>query len=142
MTSIKYLNSSWPNVGAKIYTPWSSNVILLEILLIHHNVVGTFYGIRSETRDKEGWPLDSKSPLWVYDDNKTLRLWQEFRQCPRTQDLDNIEDIIGHYESNSGKIYYAVKWSDYACPTWELEEDMLCYDYSLNEYYMHFNINP
>lgn len=139
MKSLKHLNSSWPNVGAKIATPWSSNVILLEILLIHHNVVGTFYGIRSETRDRQGWPLVSKNPLWVYDDNKTLRIWQEIRQCPRTQDLDKIETIIGHFESDAGDIYYAVKWSEYACPTWELEEDLLYYNDSLNNYYMNLS---
>ena len=127
---------SWPRKGVLIQTPWSSNVVLQEIIYEVHTYINTFYGVRAETRDSNGWPLKSDHLLWVYDKEQELHLWQEAIQQPRSVDvdLDDAVKVIGHYESDTGEVFYALKWSNYSCPTWELEEDLSRHNNIITQY--------
>lgn len=75
--------------------------------------------------------------IWAYGDDRQLSLWQDIRQRPRIIDSKseaNIERIVGHYQVATGEYYYAIKWKNYACPTWELEANLSCFDSFLTEY--------
>jgi hypothetical protein len=88
----------------------------------------TFYGVRVENLDQTGWDwLDRDGLLWVFDNGQHLEIWQESRQRPRVVDGIpdcGIERIVGHYQDESGRVYYGVKWLNYESPSWELEEDL------------------
>ncbi|KAK8038384.1 hypothetical protein PG994_015151 [Apiospora phragmitis] len=54
-------------------------------------------------------------------------MWQECQQRPRLIDGEPthaIEDVVAHYQTSTGSVYYAIKWAGYECPTWELESDL------------------
>jgi hypothetical protein len=118
------LNSSQAYRGSIIRTAWSSKVAILEVLFSFGTSYRTFLGVRAETLDRKS---DHDELLWVCKDSQGFQLWQECRQRPYIIDGESdyeIEQILGHYESQSGDIHYAVKWIDYECPTWELEDDL------------------
>jgi len=59
-----------------------------------------------------------------------LQIWQDCWSQPRINDGElehEIKGKVGHYESQTGSVYYAVV--NYGCSTWELEEDICssCY---------------
>lgn len=123
-----------PHKGAPVLTPWSQHVTILDILLSMTNSEGIFYGVIAQTCDEFGWTLHT-SLLWIYSSQGQFRLWQDFVQAPRGIDEDSVvEKIIGHYEAYLGEVYYAVKWFGYACPTWEIEEDLLNKSNILDQY--------
>ncbi|KAH8659437.1 hypothetical protein BGZ61DRAFT_433541 [Ilyonectria robusta] len=111
-----------------VQTAWSSDVIVVEVLMTFTTPNWTFHGIRAANYDWEQWDWPrSDGLLWVVDDGQRLRLWQDFRQCPNVMQCDSecsVEAVIGYYQSDTGNNYVAVKWQDYECPTWELESDL------------------
>ena len=126
--------------GSVIQTAWSSNVAVIQVLYTLRTADWTFHGVRVETLD-QGWEVSSDATklLWVLEDHQGLRTWQECRQRPFIIDGElehDIEKIVGHYESQTGSVYYAVKWVDFECPTWELEDDLSSCQL-ITEYCMH-----
>ncbi|KAH8655519.1 hypothetical protein BX600DRAFT_385289 [Xylariales sp. PMI_506] len=126
--------------GASVQTVWSSHVIIVQVLYSLKARNETFHGVKVETLNYEsGHPLYYDGLLWVVEDGGNLRIWQECRQSPWITDGEvegEIEEIIGHYESDTGSVYYAIKWMDYECPTWELEEDVLTCQL-IDHYWLH-----
>ena len=114
--------------GSFVRTAWSSNVVILQVLYSLRTPNQIFHGVKVDTLDQEvGASTDGNGLLWVAEDSQGLRVWQECRQRPFILDGEieyEIEEIVGHYEAQTGSVYYAVKWSDYECPTWELEDNL------------------
>jgi hypothetical protein len=107
-----------------VRTAWSSNVTILQVLYTYRTSTHTFLGVRTETLQQKS---DHHSLLWVVKDGQGFRVWQECRQRPfiiNGESEFEIQGIIGHYETQTGAVYYAVKWIHYECPTWELEDDL------------------
>jgi hypothetical protein len=118
------LNANQAYQGSFVQTAWSSKVAILEVLYSFRTSHQTIFGVRAETLDQKS---DHHGLLWVRKDSRGFQLWQECRQRPYIIDGESdyeIEEILGHYETESGTVYYAVKWIDYECPTWELEDDL------------------
>lgn len=107
-----------------VRTAWSSKVAILEVLYTYRTLYQTFLGVRTETLDPTS---DQNGLLWVCKDTQGYQVWQECHQRPYIiegeSDYD-VKEILGHYESPNGSVYYAVKWIGYECPTWELEDDL------------------
>lgn len=110
-------------VGKVVKTPWSNQVVVLEVVCDVTVNQNQFLGVITETRDIFGWPI-SQNLLWLYKQGDSLLLWQDFSQRPRAIDrrYDEIRRICGFCQLQSGVVYYAIEWPDYGCPTWELEE--------------------
>ncbi|WKT54342.1 hypothetical protein QSH57_004926 [Fusarium oxysporum f. sp. vasinfectum] len=114
--------------GAHIRTPWSAHVVIKEILVTTQVGPWVFYGVCAETLDATS--SDWTSPdclLWVFDDGSGPRMWQDTAQPSPFNSEDpekNFDQIVGHYESNDGECYLAVKWKSCLAPTWERETDM------------------
>ncbi|KAH6645701.1 hypothetical protein BKA67DRAFT_503388, partial [Truncatella angustata] len=109
--------------GTKVETMWSSNVVVSSIICTFQSSQFTFYGILGQNSDRsfEHWQV-SDELLWIYDTGATVSVWQESQQRPNAAEGFvgyEIENIIGHYEFDNGRLFYAVKWSGYNCPTWE-----------------------
>ncbi|EEU38576.1 uncharacterized protein NECHADRAFT_55184 [Fusarium vanettenii 77-13-4] len=125
--------------GEPIQTPWSTHVVVKEILVTTQVGNLTFYGVRAETQDSYPWDwLSTESLLWVFDDGTGPRMWQHPAQpVPYSfqEPENNLERIVGHYESRSGECYVAVKWKNCLSPTWELEENMGCLADALTCYF-------
>ncbi|OWT43374.1 hypothetical protein VFPPC_17463 [Pochonia chlamydosporia 170] len=115
-----------PRRGDEIQCPWSSTVLLLDVLYTFRASVGVFYGVLAESQDKYGWPLGLVGPLWVLSHRSKLRVWHDIQQWPQSTEQfeSDIERVIGHYEAENGDVYYAIQWKGYICPTWELEEKL------------------
>ncbi|KAI9155793.1 hypothetical protein HJFPF1_08382 [Paramyrothecium foliicola] len=114
--------------GSVIETPWSSQIIVVEVLFTVRTSKWTFHGIRAVNAERRAWDWpELENLLWVFDDGHGLRLWEEFHQRPHTSDgrsTHEIESIIGYYQSATGNIYTGVKWHDYDCPTWEFDDEI------------------
>ncbi|KAM3549526.1 hypothetical protein ARSEF4850_008806 [Beauveria asiatica] len=70
--------------------------------------------------------------LWIVEreDDDDLKLAPEWEQPSRSVDTElprDIELVICDHQSAAGNTYLAVKWRDFDCPTWELEEDFNLY---------------
>lgn len=117
---------AYPRVGDMIQCPWSSTAFLVDTLYSFQESKRVFHGVLVEARDDYGWPSGSVVPLWVLDNGSKLVVWYDIQQRPRaTEQLESaIEHVIGHYEADNGDVYYAIKWREYLCPTWELEETL------------------
>lgn len=110
--------------GSFVRAAWSSKVAILEVLYSLKTSNQIFLGVRGETLDPQS---DHHGLLWVSKDSQGFQVWQECRQRPFIMEGESeyeIEEILGHYETQTGAVYYAVKWFDYECPTWELEDDL------------------
>ena len=123
--------------GAKVRTPWSSNVVILDVLFSTTVLDKVFYGVKTETRDAMGvdWPV-TQSLLWLFKHNGGLQMWQDFRHQPliaATETFPVIETVIGCHEMN-GNLHYAIKWRDHLVPTWELEAKLYNYVDTLTDY--------
>ncbi|KAI5456103.1 hypothetical protein BGZ63DRAFT_475770 [Mariannaea sp. PMI_226] len=120
---------------ALMTTPWASEVIVKEVLATLEIGGWTFFGVLVENRDPQSWDwLDTECLLWVFDDGQTgLRLWQDVHHP-----VDEIENIIGHYQSSKGCDYLAVKWKNRISPTWELEEDLENWADLITDYFMRY----
>ena len=71
--------------------------------------------------------MDVESLLWVLDTGTELTLWRDFEARPRISNMDSthrIEAIFGMHQSAGSNVYLGVKWRDYGCPTWELEDEI------------------
>jgi hypothetical protein len=99
--------------GSVIETPWSSRIIVVEVLFTVRTSKWTFHGIRAVNAERCAWDWpELENLLWVFDDGHGLRLWEECRQRPHTSDgqsTHEIESIIGYYQSATGNIYTGVK---------------------------------
>lgn len=118
------------HAGDIINAPWSSRATVLKVLFVVQNADQDFYGVLYSNPDplKWDWP-SSTGILWVYHDGLQIRTWQEAGQKPSLTDYSSdfeIKQIFGHYENAEGQVHYAVKWVDYACPTWESDINDSC----------------
>lgn len=133
------LQPDWAHRGSFVQTAWSSSVVILQVLYTIKTPDRIFHGAIVENLDQASGTSATDNLLWVVDDSYGLRMWQECRQRPFITQGEygyEIEEVFGHYETQTGSVYYAVKWVDYECPTWELEDDL--YDSNLTtEYCMH-----
>ncbi|KAJ2979271.1 hypothetical protein NQ176_g3357 [Zarea fungicola] len=123
-----------PCSGRSIQTPWSDQVVVMDVLYSLKGSRTVFHGVRAvNTNLQWDWP-DIVSLLWVVeqDDDTTLRLAPEWEQPPRIS-VDklscDIELVLGDYQSAAGNTYLAVKWRDHDCPTWEREEDVMAWEF-------------
>ncbi len=122
--------------GSPVRTPWSSQVFVEEILCSADMQNRTFYGVILRNRECFGaeW-LASKTLHWVFDDGNGLRLWEQAEQRPlflQDDAFPSLEDILCFLQWK-GRVYLAVKWREYGCPTWELEETLSSYsEFSTN----------
>ena len=126
-------------IGSFIKTDWSSQLVIIEVLYTVENLVRTFHGVRFKNLEKktEDWPQD-EGLLWVYNEGHIVRIWQECRQRPRFIEGEpdcEIREIVGHYYTQTGLVYYAILWMEYECPTWELEENLDSCSQLITEYY-------
>lgn len=125
--------------GAHIRTPWSAHVVIKDILVTTQVGPWVFYGVCAETLDATS--SDWTSPdclLWVFDDASGPRMWQDTAQPSPFNSEDpekNFDQIVGHYESNDGECYLAVKWKSCLAPTWERETDMVCCSRAITQYF-------
>ncbi|KAJ3497419.1 hypothetical protein NLG97_g1924 [Lecanicillium saksenae] len=125
--------SSPPYGGRFIKTPWSDQVVVLDVLYSVKASQSVFHGVRAMNTDlRWDWP-DVVHFLWVLeqDNDDDLKLAPEWQQPPRIINGElpcDIEFVIGDYQSAAGNTYLAVKWRGYDCPTWELEEDVTTWD--------------
>ncbi|KAH7303147.1 hypothetical protein B0I35DRAFT_365538 [Stachybotrys elegans] len=104
--------------------PWSPKVPILQVICSIKTASRTFHGVQVEALDQES---NHHSLVWVFEDIRGFRVWQECCQRPFIIDgesVNEIKEIVGHHEDQTGCVYYAVKWTDYECPTWELEDDL------------------
>jgi hypothetical protein len=112
--------------GSVIETPWSSHVVVVEVLFTVKTSRWIFHGVRAVNAERQNWDWpDPENLLWLVENGHGLGLWEECRQRPHISDgqgTDEIESIIGHYQSATGNIYAGVKWQGYECPTWELDD--------------------
>ncbi|KAK4206201.1 hypothetical protein QBC37DRAFT_301271 [Rhypophila decipiens] len=132
------LQPDWARRGSLVQTAWSSNVVILQVLYTVTTLDRKFHGVIVENPVQARGASATDDLLWVFDDSCGLRVWQECRQRPfiTEGEYGEIEQVFGHYENPTGSVYYAVKWTDYECPTWELEDDL--YDSQLTtEYCIH-----
>ncbi|KAK3933652.1 hypothetical protein QBC46DRAFT_368648 [Diplogelasinospora grovesii] len=116
-------------LGSPVRTGWSSHVVVMQVLYTLWKPELIFHGIRVEN-------LDGDLRNWPYTEGL---LW-ECRQRPRIINGEadfEIEEIVGHYQAQSGLVYYAIKWVEYECPTWELEDDLYGYSQLLTQYCRH-----
>ncbi|KAK3933477.1 hypothetical protein QBC46DRAFT_368726 [Diplogelasinospora grovesii] len=135
------LNPKVAYLGCPVRTGWSSHVVVVQVLYTLWKPELIFHGVRVENLDGDfrNWPY-TEGLLWVLEDGQELRIWQECRQRPRIIDGEadcEIEEIVGHYQAQSGPVYYAIKWVGYECPTWELEDDLHGYSQLLTQYCRH-----
>lgn len=125
--------ASPPYSGRFIKTPWSDHVVVLDVLYSVKVAESVFHGVRAVNTDLQwDWP-DIIHFLWVLepDNDDDLKLAPEWDQPPRMMDHElpcGIELVIGDYQSTAGNTYLAVKWRDYDCPTWELEDDVIAWE--------------
>lgn len=135
-TAMDRVQPKWAYRGSIVRTACSSHVIVTQVLYSFKALDQIFHGVK--VVPEPGHPSYYDGLLWVVDDGEGLLVWQECRQRPRIIDgkfEHEIEEIVGHYESWTGSVYYAIKWMDYKCPTWESEEDMLtCH--LINKYWL------
>ncbi|KAI9146679.1 hypothetical protein HJFPF1_13584 [Paramyrothecium foliicola] len=114
--------------GSVIETPWSSHIVVVDVLFTIKTSKWTFHGVRAANTKRRAWDWpELEHLLWVFDDGRGLRLWEDCHQRPYTSDgqsTHEIESIIGYYQSATGNIYTGVKWRDYDCPTWEFDEEI------------------
>ena len=113
--------------GRHVRTTWSPEVVILEVLLTIRVSSHIFHGVRAETVDQLWDWVDVESLLWVLDTGTELTLWRDFEARPRISNMDSthrIEAILGMHESAGSNVYLGVKWRDYGCPTWELEDEI------------------
>ncbi|KAJ2973937.1 hypothetical protein NQ176_g6321 [Zarea fungicola] len=117
-----------------IQTPWSDQVVVMDVLYSLKGSRTVFHGVRAvNTNLQWDWP-DIVSLLWVVeqDDDGGLKLAPEWEQPPRisVNKLScDIELVLGDYQSAAGNTYLAVKWRDHDCPTWEREEDVMAWEF-------------
>jgi len=118
--------------GDIVKAGWSSDIFITTVFVTSNTGRWTFYGVATENREVSKWDWqDRDGMLWVFHDGKCVKVWQETRQrpsiCGGTMECD-IEDVFGYCEAGNGSIYYAVKWFNYECPTWELEHNIQNYN--------------
>jgi hypothetical protein len=109
--------------GFPVQTPWSTSITVFRALTKFKTATEEFYGVLVEDTDNQN---DCKL-LWILERPNGFSTWQESRHRPLIREgesEDEIDNVFGHYEDLEGQVYYAVKWKDYECPTWELEEDL------------------
>ncbi|KAI1856077.1 uncharacterized protein JN550_013912, partial [Neoarthrinium moseri] len=101
--------------GDIIRTSWSSNVIVVRVLYTVTTSRHAFHGVLAKNLD---WSAqdepNSDELLWVYNIAGQVSLWQEMRQRPKAgaEFTDHeIQEIIGHYELEDGRLFYAIKWA-------------------------------
>lgn len=125
-TKTSNLNPCWR--GSQVDTLWSSNVVVERVLCIFQTATVVFYGVEVENQDFNLRDYPRKTELlWVFADGNKINVWMESRQRPQIvggELQEKVEHIVGHFQDESGEIYYAVKWAGYECPTWELESDL------------------
>ncbi|KAI1857233.1 uncharacterized protein JN550_013368 [Neoarthrinium moseri] len=126
--------------GDVVKTSWSSNVIVLRILYTVTTSRYAFHGVLAKNLD---WSAqdepNSDELLWVYNIAGQISLWQEMRQRPKAgaEFTDHeIQEIIGHYELEDGRLFYAIKWAGYECPTWEPEGSLGAYKETILDYWL------
>ncbi|KAI5465168.1 hypothetical protein BGZ63DRAFT_351236 [Mariannaea sp. PMI_226] len=114
--------------GARVQTTWSAHVIVKQVLITVKDPQWTFHGVRVSNLDLSLWDRPpSDCLLWVVEDTQGLRAWQECRQRPYLsekgleQEAKDIKEVFGYHECEDGKLYFAVRWEGYECPTWEPE---------------------
>lgn len=119
-----------------LQTPWSPNVAVQDILCSVQTEHGQFLGVKIDLPMGDSWPGNADALHWLYRDKNGLRLWQEIQQRPRAADVSppEIERVLAHYETQDNRVYYAIKWCHYACPTWELEEDLASHSNLITQY--------
>ncbi|KAJ2978966.1 hypothetical protein NQ176_g3528 [Zarea fungicola] len=123
-----------PYSGKFIKTPWSDQVVVVEVLYSVKVSQFIFHSVRAVNKDFQwDWP-DITSLLWVIerDDDGTLKLAPEWVQPPRISGNEpscDIELVLGDYQPAAGNTYMAVKWRDHDCPTWELKEDLMSWEF-------------
>lgn len=135
--------------GAQVKTIWSSQVTISHIICTASAAPFTFYGVLTRNLDRV---LDSSQTedelLWVYNNGTSVSVWQETRQRPLAiEGLTEyeIKGIVGHYELENGRLFYAVKWFERDCPTWELEDDLSTHNALLLHYWtslLYHNSSP
>ncbi|KAL0929615.1 uncharacterized protein CTRU02_215514 [Colletotrichum truncatum] len=122
--------------GALAEAGWSSRILVVDVVCVVTGADRTFYGVVTENLDLASWDWPRVDGLqWVFHDGKSIRLWQECVQRPHlingAWDFD-VESIVACYETDSGHLYYGVKWAGYECPTWETENDIRSYSHLLS----------
>ncbi|KAM3547321.1 hypothetical protein ARSEF4850_010094 [Beauveria asiatica] len=116
--------------GRYIKTPWSDQVVILDVLYSLKVSRSIFHGIRAINTDLQwDWP-EIVNLLWIVEreDDDDLKLAPEWEQPSRSVDTElprDIELVIGDHQSAAGNTYLAVKWRNFDCPTWELEKDVM-----------------
>ncbi|WQF76948.1 Putative Chromo-like domain superfamily protein [Colletotrichum destructivum] len=124
--------------GTAVDAAWSSRLEVTKVICTFESDGQVFYGVVAEAPDPLVWDWpDDRQLLWVYDDGKSVKVWQECVERPRPGNpawASCLQSIVGCYENDGGNVSYAVRWNGYACPTWEAEEDMSNYSHLLAEH--------
>ncbi|KXJ84642.1 hypothetical protein Micbo1qcDRAFT_107191, partial [Microdochium bolleyi] len=107
-----------------VQTAWPTNAIITKVLCSVRIQNQTFHGLEVRTLNEAAGFVGL---VWAFEDNYVLYDWTgESRRI--TVSMRNgshkIEYVCAHYENPNGLVYYAVKWFDCPCPTWELEESL------------------
>ncbi|TQV90174.1 hypothetical protein IF1G_11173 [Cordyceps javanica] len=115
--------------GRSIKTPWSDQVVVMDVLYSLKVSRSVFHGVRAINTDLRWDWSEIVNLLWIVEreEDGNLKLAPEWQQPSRSIETElprEIELVFGDHQSATGDTYLAVKWRDHDCPTWELEEDV------------------
>lgn len=112
-----------PSRGDEVTYAWYPNFLVRKWIRTFENEVGRFHAVLLDDGDLHVDTRRRTPPVWLLENDGEFSIWHDLHQRPESvSQLEfDIEQVIAHYESEEGDVYYAVELSQHKGPIWLLD---------------------